>query len=142
MTSSSPFFQSASIQAPEPTGLFEMSSSFAPLNTFSGRMLFEKSEISARNGAHGSFRLMTTVKSSLAWMSSTASRAHFQGPLVSRARLRDQTASAALTVSPFENLAFFLRKNVQVRPSAEFVHFSARSGSKPSPLTFTRTSCW
>src|SRR4029453_9235658 len=142
MISSSPFFQSASIQGPEPTGLFEMSSSFAPLNTFSGMTLFENSEMSARKGAHGSFRLMTTVKSSLAWMSSTASSAHFHGPLVSRARFRDHTASEALTMSPLENLAFFLRLNVHVRPSDDVDHFSARSGSKPSPLTFTRTSCW
>ena len=75
-------------------------------------------------------------------MSSTASSAHFHGPLVSRARFRDQTASLALTGSPLEKRAFFLRKNVHVRPSGDVVHFSARSGSKPSPLTFTRTSCW
>ena len=61
MTSSSPFFQSTSMKGPEPTGLFAMSSSLAPLKTFSGRMLLENSEMSARNGAHGSFRLMTTV---------------------------------------------------------------------------------
>ena len=142
MTSSSPFFQSTSMKGPEPTGLLEMSSGFASLKTFSGRMLFEKREMSARKGAHGSLRLMTTVASSFAWMSSTASRAHFHGPLVSRARLSDHTTSLALTGSPFEKRAVFRKKKVHVRPSADVDHRSARSGSKPSPLTLTRASCW
>src|SRR5512145_317319 len=111
------------MKGPEPTGLLEMSSADAFLNAFSDRMLLEKSEMSARNGAHGSLREMTTVWSSLAAMSSTASRAHFQGPLVSRARLSDQTASAAVTGSPVENLAFFRSMKVHVRPSADVVHF-------------------
>ncbi len=99
------------------------------LTNGSGRMLFEKREMSARNGAHGSFRPITTVVSSLAWMSSTASSAHCQGPLVSCGRLSDHTASLALTGSPFEKRAVFRRKNVHVRPSADVSQRSARSGS-------------
>src|SRR6516225_6352580 len=117
------------MKGPEPSGLLEMSSGVADLKNFSGMTLFEKSEMSARKGAHASFRWMTTVLSSLAWMSSTASRAHCHGPLVSCARLRDQTTSLALTGSPLLKWAVFRRKKVHVRPSGDVVQRSARSGS-------------
>jgi hypothetical protein len=83
MSISSPFRQSVIMNGPDPSGLFEVSSAFAFLNTFSGRMLLENSDTSDKNGAHGSFSVITSVWSSVAAMPCTASSAHCHGPSTS-----------------------------------------------------------
>src|SRR5438067_12745060 len=89
---------------------------------------FAKRAMSATNGAHGSFRLKTTVLGLGASMLLIAASRYPQPFACARASSIENLTSADVIALPFENLTPLRSLNVYVFPSFDFVYEVAIHG--------------